>query len=101
MSNKSLHKLFDIIRDLKKSTIHFTLCVTRDEAVTIIAAVPGQRWEIEVFQNGDVEVEVFRSTGDILDEKQLRDMIDNSMIRQLYSLVKLSRRFARCVANAR
>lgn len=37
--------------------------------------VPGQRWEVEVDSDGDVEFEVFRSAGDIFEERDLLDAI--------------------------
>ena len=31
----------------------------------IIAAVPGERWEIEIFEDNSLEVEIFSSDGQI------------------------------------
>lgn len=38
-------------------------------------AVPGQRWEIEVDSEGNIEFEIFRSLGEILEEKELLDAV--------------------------
>lgn len=39
------------------------------------AAVPGERWEIEVDLEGNIEFEVFRSSGEIFDEMALANAI--------------------------
>jgi hypothetical protein len=43
--------------------------------VTIFATVPGQRWEIDVHHDGQVDVEVFKSDGSLADEQGLSEMI--------------------------
>ncbi len=35
------------------------------EALMVSVAIPGERWEIEFFEDGSVEVEKFRSSGEI------------------------------------
>lgn len=67
--------LFSIIAELQKAKISFSLDVTRENAITILATVPGQRWEIDVFKDGEVEVEVFQSGGQIYDYNHLGEMI--------------------------
>lgn len=37
----------------------------------IEVAVPGQRWEIEIMEDGTMEIEKFISDGDMYDEKEL------------------------------
>ena len=43
----------------------------RPDALMVTAVVPGERWEIEVFGDGHLEIEVFRSAGQIFDEDHL------------------------------
>jgi len=38
-------------------------------------AVPGERWEVEFFEDGHVEVEVFRSTSDGLEGEEALDRL--------------------------
>lgn len=71
----STHKLFSIADALSVASIYFSLHRTRDNAVTILAVVPGERWEIDVFDDGHVDVEVFRSTGTIEGESFLTALI--------------------------
>jgi len=37
----------------------------------VIATLPGQRWEVEFFEDGKVDVEKFVSDGTISDESEL------------------------------
>lgn len=73
---------FDIIARLNAARIHHTITSIRDDALLIDAAVPGERWEIEVFEDGHVEVERYRSDGEIADEAALTELLarfpDNS-----------------------
>ena len=59
----SLTKLLDFLGELKQRKIHFTLEHNRDETIMVMITVPGERWEVEFFANGLVEVEAFRSVG--------------------------------------
>ena len=52
---------------------HVPYGLTSIRAETIMAqfALPGERWEVEFMAGGDVEVECFRSDGQIGDESAL------------------------------
>jgi len=66
--------VFEILDFLKRKSVSFELSNHRDGLVMISAAVPGERWEIEVSQSGDVEVEIFRSDGEIYGFDKLSDI---------------------------
>jgi hypothetical protein len=53
----------DFLRRLEEARIHYSLAHFRDETVAVEVVVPGERWEIEFFADGSVEVEVFSSVG--------------------------------------
>jgi hypothetical protein len=36
--------------------------------------VPGERWEIELLETGELEIEIFRSGGEIRDAQALDDL---------------------------
>jgi len=66
------NRLYEILRQLDDADIKFELAYNRDNAVSIMITVPGERWEIDVFDEGAVEVERFVSggvteTGDLID----------------------------------
>jgi len=75
MTSNGSSKLFDILREFTAAQISFSLSITREGAVTISAAVPGERWEIDVFESGDVDFEVFQSDGTIHNEVSLKERL--------------------------
>ncbi len=64
-------RLTDFLNRLREAKIHFTLASFRDDTVMVQLAVPGERWEVEFFTDGSVEVERFRSSGEIFDATAL------------------------------
>ncbi|HEX7448938.1 MAG TPA: hypothetical protein VF306_15400 [Pirellulales bacterium] len=58
-----LTSIIELLNRLESAKIHFKLSRNRDDAITIEVAVPGQRWEIDCYPNGGIDVEVFKSDG--------------------------------------
>lgn len=56
-------RLLNFLGLLEQKRIHYTLEHNRDDAVMVLIATPGERWEVEFFTDGHIETEVFRSTG--------------------------------------
>ena len=54
----------------------FQMSYVREETVMVEVYLPGEHWEVEFFGDGNVEVEVFRSNGDILSESAVEEMFD-------------------------
>lgn len=48
----------------------------RDGYMMFVVPVPGERWEIEVSVDGDVEIEIFRSDGAIHGEDWMKRLFD-------------------------
>lgn len=71
----SMEKLIEFLKQLEERRMHFSLGRFRDQTVAVFVSVPGQRWEVEFFADGNVEVEVFKSDGDILPETSLDDLL--------------------------
>jgi hypothetical protein len=65
----TLLTLLDFLAKLDKARIHWRLFRAREEAIMVEIAVPGQCWEVEFFVDGHLEVEVFRSDGNIEGEE--------------------------------
>jgi hypothetical protein len=74
MSTDAFDKLLVFLSDLEKLGIDYTLAHNRDEAVMVIAAAPGERWEIEFLKDGSMEVERFISGGQICGEEVLGEL---------------------------
>ncbi len=62
--------LLDLLNQFEQQHIQYRLAHHREEAVMIEAAVPGERWEVEVFDDGHIEFERFRSDGHIGDAEE-------------------------------
>jgi hypothetical protein len=62
----SLQQLLDFLCKLESLKLHFVLEHNRAEAVMVLIAVPGERWEIEFFADGSIEVEIFDGSGGVL-----------------------------------
>jgi hypothetical protein len=69
-------KLLLFLKDLERSGIHYSLAHHRDDTVTVITAVPNERWEIDFLADGTIEVERFISSGEIYDEETLDELFD-------------------------
>jgi hypothetical protein len=53
----------EMCRELEKRRVQYQLLIVRDGALMISVAIPGERWEIEFFEDGHVELERFISQG--------------------------------------
>jgi hypothetical protein len=74
MSQSTIRDLLDLLSRLKAAGIHYTLSDHTQDAVMVEVAVPGERWEIEIHDDGHIGVEVFVSGGKIRDETLLHDL---------------------------
>lgn len=70
----SLSKALAFLVRLQAAKIWYRLEHVRDSLLVSIA-VPGERWEVEFFEDGHVEVERFISAGAIEDEDTLDNLI--------------------------
>ena len=69
-----MHSLYSFLMELDKRKIHYNLHRIRHESIMVDVAVPGQRWEIELMQDGTIEIEKFISDGHIFDEKEIAEL---------------------------
>jgi hypothetical protein len=63
-----------VLRRLEAARLQYRLEQTHHDAIAIEVVVPGERWEIEFLETGEVEIEIFRSNGEILDAQALDDL---------------------------
>ncbi|MBE9161635.1 hypothetical protein [Tychonema sp. LEGE 06208] len=76
MKSNEFDRILLFLQRLGKQAIDYSLAHHRDEAVMVIVAVPGERWEIEFLSDGSVEVEKFFSNGEIAGEEALSELFD-------------------------
>jgi hypothetical protein len=59
------HPLFQVLRMLDEARLWYRLERTREDTVLIMVTAVGERFEIDVFENGEVEVSRFRGNEDV------------------------------------
>ena len=57
-----MEKLWAVQAKLKAAQIDHSLVVYRFDAVSIVANLPVEKWEIDIREDGDLDFEVFKST---------------------------------------
>ena len=67
--------LLEFLRKLEENKIYYKLNKIR-ESILVEIAVPSERWEVEFFENGEIQVERFISNGEITGEDSL-DLLFN------------------------
>lgn len=75
MSAPTVH---DFIRQLEVAGIHYRLASVRDAAIMVEVHIPGERWEVEFFDDRKPEVEVFRSDGTISGAERLLELFEKA-----------------------
>ncbi|MEH2229911.1 MAG: hypothetical protein V7K71_09725 [Nostoc sp.] len=74
MKNHGFGKLVTFLNQLEQEKISYTLAHHRDETIMVNVAVAGERWEVEFFNDGSVEVERFVSSGEINGEEVFSEL---------------------------
>ena len=72
----ALKKLLALSDQLKAANIHHEVTRYREDGVSIIATVPGERWEIDVLDDGEIVVEVYKSQGGCRGAETLKDLFE-------------------------
>ena len=71
-----MKKLLQFLTNLEKRNIHYQIEHNRDEFIMVNVAIPGERWEVEFSQSGEIEIEIFKnSKGVFTDEKLLQKLL--------------------------
>jgi hypothetical protein len=66
--------LHQFIRELDARGTHYALTSVRDGAVMVQITLPGERWEVEFFDDREPEVEVFCSDRAIFGPEKLAEL---------------------------
>jgi hypothetical protein len=68
----------EFIRQLEASRVHYALTSVREGAVMVQVAIPGERWEVEFFEDREPAIEVFSSDGSMFGPEKLADLRDKA-----------------------
>ncbi|MBE6788707.1 MAG: hypothetical protein E7539_03475 [Ruminococcaceae bacterium] len=71
-----MKNLIDFLNKLEENKTFYKLSKVRD-SILVEIAVPGERWEVEFFDDGHIEVEKFISQGEIFDQTELDILFSN------------------------
>jgi hypothetical protein len=66
--------LVDFLEKLRVASIYFTLGASRPRMITVYINVPGERWEVEFGEDGEIEVEVFVSRRGVEGQEALEEL---------------------------
>ncbi len=73
------HPLYDLLRKLDDAHIYFTLGRHREDTVLVTLTLVGERVEVDVFDDGHMEVSRFPGSEDIVgDEEMVNEIIDKN-----------------------
>jgi hypothetical protein len=74
MNEDPLRKLTTFLKRLEAARIHYSLACYREGVLMVLVTVPGERWEVEFWADGSIEVERFVSNGEICGENALSEL---------------------------
>ena len=69
------HPLYKLLRKLEDAHIHFGLARHRDDSVLVSLTLVGERVEVDVFEDGHMEVSRFPGSEDIVGGETLIDKL--------------------------
>jgi|GEM_PF-311510 len=75
VTSNPFDNLRKILRQLEEAKSHFEVRYHRYDAIPICANVPGERWEIDVLEDGDIDFERFVSAEGVRGEEDLTTSI--------------------------
>jgi hypothetical protein len=67
------HPLYSLLRKLEDAHIHFTLTRNREDTVLVTMTLVGERVEVDVFEDGHMEVSRFPGSENIVGGEELVD----------------------------
>jgi hypothetical protein len=65
------HPLYQLLQRLEDGKIHFTLSRNREDTMLVTLTLVGERVEVDVFENGHMEVSRFPGSEDIVGGAEL------------------------------
>lgn len=66
------------IRQLDASRTHYAVTSVREGAVMVEVTLPGERWEVEFFDDREPEIEVFVSDGTVHGPEKLTELTEKA-----------------------
>ena len=74
------HPLYQLLQRLEDAKIHFTLSRNREDTVLVTLTLVGERVEVDIFEDGHMEVSRFPGSEDIVGGAELVErLIDENL----------------------
>jgi hypothetical protein len=73
-SRPTMKPLIAFLRRLEKSNLAYSLESTADDSITVLVVLPGERWEVQFLEDGNIAAEKFVSDGTLYDERELENL---------------------------
>ena len=74
MKPNPFYRLLAFLERLEQVKVAYTLRHSREDALMVVAYAPGEYWEIDFLQSGEIEIERYRSDGHIADASVLEQI---------------------------
>jgi hypothetical protein len=74
MKAATITDLLGLLARLRAAHIHYELSDPTDGAVMVSVSVPGERWEVELHEDGQIGVEAFVSAKGVQGAEALEDL---------------------------
>jgi hypothetical protein len=74
MNGNQFNRLLAFLERLDQAKVRYTMRHSREDALMVVVYAPGQYWEVEFLEDGDVEIERYRSNGHIDNESVLEEL---------------------------
>jgi hypothetical protein len=74
MKKIQLKPILRLLKRLQEASISYKLAHNQEDAITAEIVVPGQRWEVDFYLDGTIDVEIFKSDGKIRNEDAIDEL---------------------------
>lgn len=71
-----LSELTDLLDRLDAAEIQYTLASVSEGSIVVGIDVSGEHWNVEFMDDGDIEVEIFKSDGQVFDHSIIEDLFE-------------------------
>jgi hypothetical protein len=71
---KQFSRILAFIRRLEDAGLSYQTAAYREGALSVVVRVPGQYWEVDFLDDGEIDIERFASNGHIDDESVLEEL---------------------------
>lgn len=71
-----LSELTNLLDRLDEAEIQYTLASVSEGAIEVGIDVDGEHWKIEFMDDGEIEIEIFKSDGQVFDYSIIEDLFE-------------------------